>query len=112
MPLQFASLVPGASSVAKFVAKQLKDPAMRALGMDPLSRAFRRAMESFLSALQGEYQRHQSLHTLLQNSIEESVSAFIEAESVQDVLAQPFTEIDSFHGSTLAGLWNDVPGPN
>src|SRR5947209_388961 len=86
MPIHLAALVPSSSSIASFLGKQLKDPAMKALGMDPLSKAFRKAIESFLSSLQEEYQRHEGLRTLLQDSVEASVSAFVSTESVQEVL--------------------------
>ena len=84
---------------------------MKALGMDPLSKAFHKAMESFLLALQGEYQRHEVLHTLLEEFVEASVSAFVAAESVQEVLATPFRDTSSFDVSALAGLWREIPGP-
>lgn len=70
MPLHFAALVPSSSSVASFLGKQFKDPAMKALGIDPVSKAFRKGMESFLLSLQAEYQRHAVLLALLQDSID------------------------------------------
>jgi HEAT repeat protein len=99
------------ASIAKFLGKQLKDPAMKALGVDPLSKAFRRALESFLLSLQAEYERREVLHTLLRDSIEASVSAFVNAESVHEALARPFRDTDSFDVSALAALWGEIPGP-
>jgi hypothetical protein len=111
MPLHLAALVPSSSSIGSFLGTQLKDPAMKALGMDPLSKALRKAMESFLMALEEEYQRHEVLHTLLQDSIEAAISTFVNAESVQDVLAGPFRNESSFDASALSKLWRDIPGP-
>jgi hypothetical protein len=111
MPLHFAALAPSSSSIASFISKQLKDPAMQALGMDTMSRAFRQATRSFLVALQNEFQRHSSLPTLMQESVEASVSEFVNAESVQEVLATPFRDVDSFDIWTIARLWTEIPGP-
>jgi hypothetical protein len=44
MTIHLAPLVPSSSSIA--FGKQLKDPSMKALGMDRLSNAFRKAIES------------------------------------------------------------------
>lgn len=110
MPLHLAALVPSPSSIASFLSKQLRDPTMKALGLDPISKAFRKAIESFLLSLQEEYQRHAVLHTLLQASVEASVSAFVGAESVHETLASAFKDINSFDISVLARLWREIPG--
>jgi hypothetical protein len=79
--------------------------------MDPLSKALRRGIESFLQSLEAEFRRREALQTLLQDSIEASVSAFVNAESVQEALAKPFRNPDSFDVAALAGLWREIPGP-
>jgi NACHT conflict system protein/NACHT domain-containing protein len=111
MPLHLVALVPSSSSISSFLGKQLKDPTMKALGMDPLSKALRKAIESFLLALEEEYQRHEVLHTLLQASVEESISIFVGAEPVQEVLAEAFRNANSFDASAIVRLWRDIPGP-
>jgi hypothetical protein len=108
MPLHLAGLVPPISSLAKFVATQFKDPAMEALALDPLSRGIRQAIERFLELFEDEYRRHEDLVSLLQRSTKESLSAFVNAESVQEVLAAPLKDSANFDISTLAGLWNEV----
>jgi hypothetical protein len=111
MPLHFAAFAPTLSSIAKFLGTQLKDPTMRILGMDVRSRAFHKAIESFLLALQDEYQRHEILPTILTELVESSVSTFVAAESLQEVLMKPFGDTDSFDPSVLSALWQETPGP-
>jgi hypothetical protein len=109
MPVHFAALVPSLSSIASSLANQLKTPLAKSLGLDPASKAVRKAIECFLLAMQAEYERVEPLRTLLHDPIEDSVSSFINSESVQEVLARPFKDASSFDVSVLASLWNEIP---
>src|SRR5579871_183209 len=109
MPLHLVALVPSASSIGTFLTKQLKAPLAKGLGLDALSKAFRKAIECFLLAMQGEYESVEPLRTLLHESVEDSVSSFINSESVQELLARPFKDASSFDISALASLWREIP---
>jgi len=112
MPAHLALFVPGLPAVAKFVAGQLKDPAMKALALDPLSKALYRGLETFLVLFEHEYQVHEALPSLLAESTKESVSVFLKAEAVQQVLSGPFRNPNSFDVSALPAVWNELRASN
>ena len=109
MPLHLAALVPSSSSIVGFVARQLKSPVAKGLGLDVLSKAYRRGIEKFLLAMESEFERSETFNTLLQGSIKESVSSFINSEAVQELLSVPFKDPSSFDIARLAALWREIP---
>ena len=48
----------------------------------------------------------------MHESVEDSVSSFINSEGVQEILARPFKDASSFDVSGLASLWREIPRAN
>src|SRR5579859_7307844 len=111
MPIHLIVLAPKLTWIAKFVGTQLKDPAKRAIGIDPMSKALHKGVESFLAAFEAEYERRETLSTLLEESTKDSVSAFVHEPSTLQLLATPFTGVGTFETSTLASLWKEIRLP-
>jgi energy-coupling factor transporter ATP-binding protein EcfA2 len=111
MPIHLVALTPSLSSIGKFLGTQLKDPAKRALRIDPLSKALHKGIQSFLVAFEAEYERREIFTTLLEGSTKESVSAFVREPSVLEALASAFTHNGFLEVSTLAGLWSEIRLP-
>ncbi len=105
MPIHLVALAPKLASVAKFVGAQLKDPAKRAIGIDPMSKALHKGVESFLTVFQFEYQRRETLTTLLEASTKESVSAFVHEPATLGILADAFADRRSLTAAKLSSLW-------
>jgi hypothetical protein len=108
MPLHLVGLTPSLASIAKFVGTQMRSPAKRALGIDPMSKALHKGVQSFLSAFEAEYERREPFATLLEGAAKESVSAFIHSPAGLDALARAFTDAASLGSATLAGLWGEI----
>ena len=106
--VHLASAVPSVSSLAKFLGSELKEPAKKTLSLDSLSKALRQANERFLAAFEEEYQRHETLSTLLGPPTLKSASTFVGEPSAQTLLVGAFRDPDTLSAQQLSALWNEV----
>jgi energy-coupling factor transporter ATP-binding protein EcfA2 len=81
---------------------------MRALALDPLSKALRDAIRAFLELFETEYQLREPLTTLLEESVKKSVAAFIASEAVQELLAEPVRQDTALRIAELKALWKEL----
>jgi NACHT N-terminal Helical domain 2/NACHT domain len=112
VPSHLALLIPQLSTIAKAAAAQLKDPAMKALGLDSFSKALRKANQSFLELFEAEYARRETLATLLAEEGKKSVSAFIGSDAVQEFLAEALKNGNPLTGNDLGRLWAEISDSN
>jgi hypothetical protein len=111
MPIHLVALAPKLASITQFVGSQLKDPAKRAIGVDPMSKALQKGVESFLAAFEAEYEQRETFSTLLEGPTKESVSAFVHEPSTLALLTEAFTDPESLNGRRMSALWGEVRLP-
>src|ERR1700676_4238979 len=111
MPIHLVPLAPKLASIAQFVGSQLKDPAKRAIGIDPMSKALHKGVESFLAAFEAEYELRETFSPLLEGPTKEAVSAFVREPSTLALLTVAFTDPESLNAGTMSALWGEVRLP-